>query len=228
MSELNDIKVSEILRHLRARVEDDNDLGFSKQQKLDCLDTAQRHLCTVIHNNYLKNIEVTDFSVGCDVNGKIPLTKLAHKVFRNDIIGITTFKEGNIHSLDRVEFDDIGRLNHSYLRGNYDYQVWYQHHQDIYIYPTNVIMGFDISYIKEPALFFDDEDNTEAENCELDITLLDPLLDFAEANIWKIDNKPNRVKLAFELGVSKVNLLNQRYAQERAVGMGQVGKGMSE
>ena len=76
MSLANDIKVTEILRHLRARVEDDADLGFSKQQKLDCLDTAQRHLCTVIHNNYLKNIEVTD-SVNCDESGKIPLTELA-------------------------------------------------------------------------------------------------------------------------------------------------------
>ena len=89
-------------------------------------------------------------------------------------------------------------------------------------------MVYEVTYIKEPALFFDDEDNTEAEDCELDITLLDALLDFAEANIWKIDNKPNRVKLAFELGVGKVNLLNERYSQERGVGLGQVGKGISE
>ena len=122
MSKANDIKVSEILRHLRARVEDDNDLGFSKQQKLDCLDTAQRHLCTVIHNHYLKNIEQTD-EVTCDANGKIPLTSLTSKVFRNDIIGITTYKEGNINALDKVDYNDIGRLNHSYLRGNYNYQV---------------------------------------------------------------------------------------------------------
>ncbi|QDP58009.1 MAG: hypothetical protein Tp1124DCM412261_36 [Prokaryotic dsDNA virus sp.] len=223
----NNIKVSEILRHLRARVEDLNDLGFSKQEKLDALDTSQRYLCSVIHNYYLNNLEVSD-DVTTDGDGKITYSQLSNKVFRNDILGISTVRDGHLMTLDNIEYEDVGRLNHTYLQGNFDYQMWYKFKDGIHVYPSDSTLTYTVSYIKQPDMFYDDEDGEEATVCDLDIVLLDPLLDFAEANLWKIDNKQNRTKMAFEMGVNNVNLLNERFAQERTTGINQTGQGQSQ
>jgi len=224
MAEINNISVDEILRHLRTRVEDDTDLGFTKQQKLDALDTSQRYLCTIIHNYYLKNLE-TEEMVYTDPYGNFNITELSNKVFRNDILSISTLRNGNVHTLDRIESDDVTRLSNTYLSGDLDYQMWYQFGKKVYIYPLSNEGEFSVRYIKEPTLFYEDETGVTAEDCDLDMVLIDALLDFAEANLWKIDNKPNRVKLAFEIGQNNIQLLNNRFAQERTTGVGQVGKG---
>tara|TARA_R100000278_G_scaffold118636_1_gene99384 strand:+ start:338 stop:1018 length:681 start_codon:yes stop_codon:yes gene_type:complete len=224
MAEINNISVSEVLRHLRTRVEDDNDLGFSLQQKLDALDTSQRYLCTIIHNYYLKNLE-TEEVVTTDSDGDFVITDLNNKVFRNDILTISTLKNGHLHTLDKIESDDVTRLSNTYLSGDLDYQMWYQFGNKVHIFPLADEGEFIVQYIKEPTLFYDDESTTQATDCDLDIVLIDALLDFAEANLWKIDNKPNRVKLAFEIGQNNIQLLNNRFAQERTTGVGQVGKG---
>ena len=224
MAGQNIIKVSEILRHLRSRVEDETDLGFSVSQKYDALDTAQRYICTIIHNYYLKNLEFQE-TISTDADGNFLITDLQNKVFRNDILTISTLKGGHMHTLDKIESNDVSRLNNSYLSGDLDFQMWYQFGNKIYIHPLTIASDFVVQYIKEPTLFYDDEDGVTPEFCDLDIVLIDCLLDFAEANLWKIDNKPNRAKMAFEIGQNNIQLLNNRFAQERSTGVGLVGKG---
>ncbi len=225
MANVNHIKVDEILRHLRSRVEDTTDLGFTLQQKLDALDSAQRYLCSVVHNNYLMNLEFTDECMTNNI-GIIDITSLTHKVFRNDILSITTMQEGYLTHLDKIEQDDLSRMGNYYMSGNIDYKMWWLFGGKIHIYPTHAQTLVNISYIKEPKMFHEDETSTNNidGDCDLDMILIDPLLDFAESYLWKIDNKPNRVKLAFELGQSAVELLNNRYAQERTTGLGQIGQ----
>tara|TARA_X000001036_G_scaffold266649_2_gene247591 strand:+ start:5451 stop:6131 length:681 start_codon:yes stop_codon:yes gene_type:complete len=220
----NKIKVSEILRHLRSRVEDETDLGFTLSQKYDALDTAQRYICTIVHNYYLKNLETQEV-ITTDGDGNFEITGLTNKVFRSDILNISTLKNGHIHTLDKIESNDVSRLSNTYLSGDLDYQMWYQFANKVYIYPLAEEGEFTVQYIKEPTLFYDDTSLSTPETCDLDMILIDALLDFSEAHLWKIDNKPNRVKLAFEIGQSNIQLLNNRFAQERTTGVGQVGKG---
>ena len=226
MSTSSYTKVAELLRLLRVRVEDTNDLAFSPQHKYDALDNAQRYICTVIHNNYLSSFE-REKTIESEANGTIPLTEIESDgyggIFRNEIISV----KGTIDNINRyfkkIEVKDVGKFDNQYLEASYSNPMHYIFNDTIHLLPSQQ-WDVVVSYIKEPDPIYNPHTTNVATNCELELVLIDPLLDFAEAYLWKMDNKQNRTKMAMEIGINTINLLNQRFEQERKIGVGSVGR----
>tara|TARA_R110002020_G_scaffold5502_10_gene22863 strand:- start:8524 stop:9228 length:705 start_codon:yes stop_codon:yes gene_type:complete len=224
--------IQELLRLLRVRVEDETDLAFNEGQKYDAMEQAQRYLCTVVHNNYLTSLENL-VTVTSDGNGKINLDALCIKtasdgtkyqgLFRNEIISI----KGTVSNIDRnfkkISVKDKHKLDNDYLSASLDNPLFYIYSDAIYLLPSRT-WEVEILYIKEPTQFRDVFNSYSLNTyCDLERSLIDPLLDYAESYLWKIDNKPNRVGLAQQSATATVNLLNQRFGQERKIGIGDVG-----
>ena len=220
-------KVSELLRLMRARIEDPNGLAFPDQEVYDVLDQAQRYVCTVIHNRYLTSLE-REIDLFSDNNGKIPLSDISDTdnvegIFRSEILSVTEQVDNRIRDFKRIENNEYNKLDNEYIIGNEMNTIIIFFADTIYTVPKQSFW-LKIRYLKSPSLIFNPTTSIIAEYCDLESVLIDPLLDIAESVLWKTDNKPNRVKLAQQSAVTLINLLNERYAQERKIGLQDVGE----
>ena len=217
-------KVSELVRLLRQRVEDSSGLAFTPQELYDSLDSAQRYICSVIHNSYLTSLE-REITV-LATSGFIDLSTLAdsnnNTLFRGNILSISYMVENSVKDFKRVELSDIYKLDNTYLSANPESYYYYVFADKINLRPQNSYTVV-IQYLTQPNEIYNAENSAIAEHCELEKVLIDPLLDFAEAYLWKMDNKPNRVQLCQTNGVTLINLLNERFSQERILGLKDVG-----
>ena len=130
--------------------------------------------------------------------------------------------ENSVKDFKRVELSDIYKLDNTYLSANPESYYYYVFADKINLRPQNSYTVV-IQYLTQPNEIYNAENSAIAEHCELEKVLIDPLLDFAEAYLWKMDNKPNRVQLCQTNGVTLINLLNERFSQERILGLKDVG-----
>jgi len=92
--------------------------------------------------------------------------------------------------------------------------VAYTHGQKIYVSPDSAVL-IDVWYLKEPTAI--GADDAEA---DLNVALHEVILDFAESQLWKMDAKADRAKMASSSATVQIEALNARYPSEAPKGIG--------
>ena len=234
---------NEMLDTLALRLEDPTSTAFTAAAKLDALNIAQREVVNIIHNGYLTDLQVIDAHTIHTTNAfqENKLTASTANVtfatagiapIRNGIIAIKVYNLANTsgsytaNSLgfaNMIEPRDIKRLENSYLAGTDTNPVAYVFQETIFVEigtgvtseGTGTTHGIDIWYLKQPTAIA-----ANATECELNIALHTLVVDLAEHQLWKMDNKADRGALAYNNAISQITALNERYATESPNGIG--------
>ena len=217
---------SEMVRILRDRVEDSKDLAFSLQQKYDALDKAKRYIASVVHNKYLTNLETTA-TVESNQNGIISIGSLSdsgYRIFRNEILRVTAVVDQMPREFKKIEYSELKGLDNYYLYPDLHNPIFYVWSDKIYLLPK-FSYTVEVSFLEEPKNVIENQEGVPdyQEYCTFDASLIDAILDFSEATLWKMDNEPERARLVEETGTNLINLLNERYNIDREPGLGNVG-----
>ena len=235
---------NEMLDTLALRLEDPTSTAFTAAAKLDALNIAQREVVNIIHNGYLTDLQVISVHVDHVTNGfttnKLAVGDDASLTFadasiapiRNGIIAIKVYNltgdsggyaKNSLGFANMIEPRDIKRLENSYLAGTDTNPVAYVFQETIFVeIGTTVVArgtgtshGIDIWYLKQPTALA--ADTTQ---CELNIALHTLVVDLAEHQLWKMDNKADRGALAYNNAISQITALNERYATVSPNGIG--------
>lgn len=228
---------TEMIDMLGLRLEDPSESNFTSATKIKALNIAQRTVVNLIDNAYLTELQEIDTATfantvyndstgnGLDADGKATFTNLGIDPIRGGVIAINVYDINNSNqSVDlgfanMIEPQDAKRLENSYLAGSDSNPVAYIFNEAIYVKPVKPSGGIDVWYLKNPTAIA--SGNTE---CELNVALHEVVLDFAESQLWKMDNKPDRAGLAYTNAVNQIKALNDRYQVEKPKGIGTQGR----
>ena len=235
---------NEMLSTLSLRLEDPSQTAFTAAAKLDALNIAQKEIVNIIHNGYLTELQVISVHVDHVTNGfttnKLAVGDDASLTFaaasiapiRNGIIAIKVYNltgtggsyaKNSLGFANMIEPRDIKRLENSYLAGTDANPVAYIFQETIFIEigttvtatSTGTSHGLDIWHLKQPTAIAAD-----TVECEINIALHSLVVDLAENQCWKMDNKPERGSLAYNNAMGQITALNERYATESPNGIG--------
>ena len=234
---------NEMLDTLALRLEDPTSTAFTAAAKLDALNIAQREVVNIIHNGYLTDLQVIDAHTVHVTNGftannltattaSLTFSGAGIAPIRNGIIAIKVYNlagssgsytANSLGFANMIEPRDIKRLENSYLAGTDTNPVAYVFQETIFVEIGTAVTsagsgtthGIDIWYLKQPTAIA-----ANATECELNIALHTLVVDLAEHQLWKMDNKADRGALAYNNAISQITALNERYATESPNGIG--------
>lgn len=222
---------------LGLRLEDPSESNFTSATKIKAINIAQRTVVNLVDNAYLTELQEIDSAVfasnayaddasgnGLDAEGKVTFSGLSIDPIRGGVIAINVYDVVSNASVDlgfanMIEPQDAKRLENSYLAGSDSNPVAYIFNEAIYVKPVKASGAVDVWYLKNPTAIADN--STE---CELNIALHESILDFAESQLWKMDNKPDRAGVAYSNAVNQIKALNDRYQVEKPKGIGTQGR----
>tara|TARA_B100001094_G_scaffold296859_1_gene319405 strand:- start:940 stop:1599 length:660 start_codon:yes stop_codon:yes gene_type:complete len=210
---------------LALRVEDPAESTFTKQAKVDAINISQKSICNLVDNGYLTELE--SIAEGVSVSaGKVSFATASIDPLRGGITAI--FDETNDKFCNMIEPKDVKRLENTYLAGTSKNPTSYVFQGTIYIKPVDVTV-IDIWYLKQPTDFIYNQDNASTagmdSQCELNPALQELVLDFAEAQLWRMDAKADRAQVAYNNALATIKVLNERYQFEKPKGVGTQGRG---
>ena len=228
---------TEMVDMLGLRLEDPDQASFTSATKVKALNIAQRTVVNLIDNAYLTELQEIDSATfannvyadnasgnGLDDNGKSTFTGLGIDPIRGGVIAIKVYDVVNNASVDLgfaniIEPQDAKRLENSYLAGSDSNPVAYIFNSTIYVKPVKASGAVDVWFIRNPQAIADS--GTE---CELNVALQESILDFAESQLWKMDNKSERASIAYSNAINQIKALNERYQVEKPKGIGTQGR----
>jgi hypothetical protein len=210
---------NEMLSNLGLRLEDPAASVFTSAAKLDSLNLAQKTVCSMIDNAYLVELQTIANNKTVSTGACTFDTAFGSGVnpIRNGITGI--YDETNDLWCTMIEPGDVKRLENSYLSGTTSNAVAYIFADTIYIKPTSGVSAIDVWYIKLPT-----DLAASGTECELNPALQEMVLDFAEAQLWRMDAKADRAQSAYNNALNLVKVLNERYQAEKPQGIGTKGR----
>ena len=209
---------NEMLANLGLRVEDPAESVFTSTAKLDSLNLAQKTVVNMVDNAYLSELESIQSSKDPSTGtaGEITYANASVVPIRNGIVGI--YDSDNNKWCTMLEISDLKKLENSYLAGSTTNPIAYVFKETIYVRPTT-IDSIDIWFLVAPTALVADE--TE---CELNPALQELVLDFAEAQLWRMDAKSDRATSAYNSALNVIKTLNERYQAEKPEGIGTKGR----
>lgn len=234
---------TELIDMLGLRLEDPENASFTDDTKIKALNISQRTVVNLLDNAYLTELQVIDAHPTLDVTngytennivgGKVEFTgtgsgKLNIDPIRGGVIAVKVFKrtgssgsfvESSLGFANMIEPQDAKRLENSYLAGSDSNPIAYVFQDAIYIEPTGIDGAIDVWYLKNPT---DIADNST--ECELNVALHEIVLDFAESQLWKMDNKVDRATISYTNAINQIKALNDRYQVEKPKGIGTQGR----
>jgi hypothetical protein len=228
---------TEMIDMLGLRLEDPDQASFTSATKIKAINIAQRTVVNLVDNAYLTELQEIDPATfannafandatgnGLDATGKATFTGLGIDPIRGGVIAINVYDDGGSSATDlgfanMIEPQDAKRLENSYLAGSTTNPVAYIFNETIYIKPVLADGAVDVWYVKNPTAVA--ANNTE---CELNVALQESILDFAESQLWKMDNKPDRAGIAYTNATNQIQALNARYQVEKPKGIGTQGR----
>jgi len=95
--------------------------------------------------------------------------------------------------------------------------VYWVFGNNVTIRPNAQVGGFTnafLYYLKSPASISGSQEPV------LNVALHDIMVDLAEAELWRMDNKTDRSQLAKTSAMEQIKMLNERYTIEKPVGVG--------
>ena len=203
--------------NLGLRLEDPAQSVFTEASKVDAINISMRTVCNMLDNGYLTEMERIDNDQAL-VSGNVTFSTAGITPIRGGITGI--YDETNDKWCTMVETKDLKRLENSYLSGTTSNPVAYVFQETIYVKPTSVAL-IDIWYLTEPTDYVAGAITAE---CELNPALHELVLDFAEAQLWRMDAKSDRATSAYNNALNLVKILNERYQVEKPEGIGTKGR----
>jgi len=216
---------TEMLDLLGLRLEDPSETNFTEATKLDTINVAIHLVVNAMDNAFLSELETLDDDKTVTA-GKIKISNvLSYTPIRKSITVV--YDETNNVYCSIIEAKDIKRTENSYLTGSTTNPICYIFGDFIYFQPTSIALA-DVWYLKEPSEFVStgatgNQLNKSAE-CELNQALHPIVVDLAEGQLWKMDNKLDRSQAAQASGMVFVETLNSRYPSERPKGIGTAGR----
>tara|TARA_R100000742_G_C4278674_1_gene101813 strand:- start:1424 stop:2152 length:729 start_codon:yes stop_codon:yes gene_type:complete len=238
---------TEIVDMLGLRLEDPSESNFTSATKIKAINIAQRTVVNLIDNAYLTELQVIDAHTALHatngytdnnlINGKVLFVgtgsgKADIDPIRGGVIAIEVFKrsgsagsftESSLGFANMIEPQDAKRLENSYLAGSDSNPIAYVFQEALYVEPfkgdSSIDGAVDVWYIKNPTAIADN--STE---CELNVALHETVIDFAESQLWKMDNKPDRANNAYTSAINQIKALNDRYQVEKPKGIGTQGR----
>ena len=208
---------TEMNSNLGLRLEDPAQSVFTEASKVDAINISMRTVVNMLDNGYLTEMErvVDDVAL---TDGVESFSGAGITPIRGGITGI--YDETNDKWCTMVETKDLKRLENSYLSGTTSNPVAYVFREKIHVKPTSVAL-VDIWYLTEPTDYVVGAISAE---CELNPALHELVLDFAEAQLWRMDAKPDRAQSAYNNALNLVKVLNDRYQVEKPEGIGTKGR----
>jgi len=193
---------NEMLTTLGLRMEDPQESSFTQATKLDALNIAQKTVSTVMHNAYLTELQVVDTNKAMTSN-TLAFSALSKTPYRN---GVTAIKANGGKWANIIDAADQKELENSYNTASTDNPIAYVFDEKIYVDGLTATAGIDVWFIAAPTALA--ADGTE---CELNIALHEIVIDMAENQLWKMDNKSDRAARALSNATMLIDSLNSKY-----------------
>lgn len=121
-------------------------------------------------------------------------------------LGILGIRINDSNFIRKVSFDMVKDFSTGYVSFNGTEPVYFVFQGRIYIY--NNTANVDCYYLKEPTAMA----SSPASNCELNAIFHDAILEFAEAELWRLSNQPDRMNSALSRGYEFISRYNQNPA----------------
>jgi len=242
---------TEMIDMLGLRLEDPDQASFTQPTKIKSINIAQKTVVNLIDNAYLEELEEID-SASVHVTNGVTANGLTSNAISYSTAGITPIRNGIVavecydmtgasgaYALTSVGFSnmmkarDVKRLENSYLSGSSDNIVSYVFNETITIKSGSTVDAVDIWYLRQPTDLDASAPTTGSvvagdgsleEECTLNIALHEIVVDLAESQLWKMDNKADRAGLAQSGAIGQIKALNERYQIEKPRGIGTQGR----
>lgn len=134
---------------------------------------------------------------------------------RNGVISIKDATNDRFCTM--IEAFDVKRTENSLLSSSSN-SIAYVFQNKIYVKPDS-ISSVDVWYLKEPSDITDGSGEPD-----LNEALHEVMLDFAEAQLWRMDAQSERAAAAYQSATNQINALNARYEGEAPEGIGTKGR----
>tara|TARA_R100001082_G_scaffold36429_2_gene19139 strand:- start:7184 stop:7831 length:648 start_codon:yes stop_codon:yes gene_type:complete len=210
---------TEMTTKLNFLLEDTGDANFSGASKFSALNTAQRMVANLLHESYLTELEYKDTVTISGSSGLVTMdgasanNKSAKVPIRNSIRNFQTVISGTYRYAINIPFSDVKKLENTYLGADIDNPVFWVFGNNLHFRPITSVTSVVIYYLIEPA-------DIDANNsCVLNVALHDIVVDLAESELWRMDNKSDRSALARQSAMDQIKILNDRYAIEAPTGV---------
>ena len=204
---------------LGLRLEDTGENNFNTATKDSALNSAQRMVANFLHEAYLTELEFKDNVSISGTGGLITLggaggaNNSSAVPIRNSIRAVQL---GTKYAI-RIPFSDAKKLENEYLGADSVNPVYWVFGNNVTIRPNAQVGGFTnavLYYLKTPT------DIANGVEPILNSALHDIMIDIAEAELWRMDNKADRSQLAKASAMEQIKMLNDRYAIEQPTGVG--------
>tara|TARA_R100001443_G_scaffold16322_6_gene26311 strand:+ start:1475 stop:2149 length:675 start_codon:yes stop_codon:yes gene_type:complete len=221
---------TELSSNLGLRLEDPAESIFTASAKVDAINLAQKTVVNMLHNGYLTELEATQAGTTSGSSAEHAVFKSSYVSFasagnidpiRGGVVGVRD--ANNNRWCTMIEAGDVKRLENSYLSGTTSNPVAFVVSQEVHVLPSSITSIY-VYYIKSPTDFTSTDSDSMATECELNPALQEIVLDFAEAQLWRMDAKPDRAQLSYNNALAMIKTLNDRYAIDGPEGIGTKGR----
>jgi hypothetical protein len=205
---------------LGLRLEDPAESSFTSDAKVKAVNLAEKTVVNLINNAYLTELQFIDAAV-VPATGVVELdgtgdNSTTAKPVRNSIISV--YDNTNSRYATMIEAQDAPRTKNTLLSSASN-TIAYVFQNKLYIIPSSVA-SVDIWYLKEPSGITDGSGSESV----LNEALHEVVLDFAESQLWRMDNQGERAAAAYQAATNQINALNARYEGEAPEGIGTKGR----
>lgn len=201
------MKQDDLLDRLSERVEDpstynSNGTNYTRAELVNAVNNAQRIMVNLMDNKFFPTLQANVTGVSepyeCSTSNLSGFTGRASDIYTIKVNG------GKYCAI--IDKENVKILDNAYTIGTTDAPIAYIDRNHIFVSPASV-STIDVSYHKLPTDITDNQSNDYEFG-----GLEDIVLDLAEAELWKIDNKPQRSQLVYQTAIDHINVLNQKIA----------------
>jgi len=209
--------VNTLLADLGIRLEDAEEKKFTELMKIVALENAQIQTIHLLHPAYFTELE--------NVTGAKALTDyaLAFSALHTDNVpldgsdGIVAVRDDDTASPNdwhnRISISGLKKLENTYLADGTTNKLYYTFDEKIYVLNGgSTTEDIYVYYLKHPTAI------AAGSNCDLNSALDDIILNFAEAELWDVDNETERAGAAVDSGIRQVKILNDLYVTPEGIG----------
>jgi len=213
---------NDLISTLATRVESSDFKDFSIADCVIALNEAKDVVIESVHPSYLDGLETIEM-ISLRGTGDYLLSESFTRGYRNDTFRVRYVKESNQVRVKNSDFikmiplDSMEGLNNSYFAEDEDNPVAYIFNNTLSIRPvledlvgswTHLeLFGYDVSEITAEM---DGEDLSSSSTVTIGLSGLinGIVLDLAESNLWKADNRLDRSALAYSRGMDSIQRFN--------------------
>ena len=200
------------------RMEDTAESIFTKQQKVDAINNAQKQLVVMVDNSYLSELETsTTASVSSGEATYANLFSTSNPI-RSSIIAVRDYSGGaDLKWCTIIDAKDVKQTDNVYLAGTTANPTVQIFDEKIHVQPSTVSQ-IKVWYIKSPTPYVYGTASSMDDECELNSSLEGVVLDLAESELWRSDGNLNRANGALQNGMAVIQVLNGRAGVEQPQG----------